>query len=153
MGQAYIGLACGYSRFTSGSSDRAPPRETSAIWALKFHTDDVVLTRIRSNESDWSICLTPRNGKQSGKQGDGKWNLALGYLSKVCQSCLMQLISCKLSPLGKSSFALYTFICGQNVFVNLPTGSGKSLIFPGVAKSRNARMLQCCNARNWKPEY
>ena len=33
--------------------------------------------------------------------------------------------------------------------VNLPTGSGKSLIF-GVTKSRNGRMLQCCNARKLK---
>ena len=51
--------------------------------------------------------------------------------------------SFKLSPLAKNGFGLYTFICGQNVFVNLPTGSGKSLIFPCVAKSRNAPMLQC----------
>ena len=43
-------VASVYSCFTSGSSDWAPPRETSVIWVLKFHTDYVFLTRIRSNE-------------------------------------------------------------------------------------------------------
>ena len=35
-----------------------------------------------------------------------------------------------VSSLKESQFqALYSFICGEEVFVNLPTGSGKSLIF------------------------
>ena len=134
-------VACGYSRFTSGSSDRAP-----RVKRLRFERDDVVLTRIRSNESDWSIYLTPRNSKAKRKARRRKAKSCLRIFFKSVS--MMFVASFKLSPLEKSSFGLYTFICGQNVFVNLPTGSGKSLIFPGVAKSRNARMLQCCNARN-----
>ena len=35
-----------------------------------------------------------------------------------------------VSSLKESQFqALYSFICGEEVFVNLPSGSGKSLIF------------------------
>ena len=97
----------------------SPPRETSVIWALKFHTDDVVLTKIRSNESDWSIYLTPRiNSKAKRKARRRKAKSCLEIFFKSVS--MMFVASFKLSPLEKSSFGLYT-----------------------VAKSRNAQMLQC----------
>ena len=83
------------------TSDRAPPRETSAIWALKFHTDHV-LTRIRSNESDRSIYLTPRNSKAKQKARRRKAESCLGIFFKSVS--MMFVASFKLSPLGKSSF-------------------------------------------------
>ena len=79
----------------------SPPRETSAIWALKFHTDDV-LTRIRSNESDRSIYLTPRNSKAKRKARRQKAKSCLGIFFK--SASMMFVASFKLSPFGKSSF-------------------------------------------------
>ena len=88
----------------------SPPRETSVIWALKFHTDDVVLTKIRSNESDWSIYLTPRiNSKAKRKARRRKAKSCLEIFFKSVS--MMFVASFKLSPLEKSSFGLYTFIC------------------------------------------
>ena len=78
-----------------------PPREASATWLLKFHTDDV-LTRIRSNESDRSIYLTPRNSKAKWKARRRKAESCLGIFFK--SASMMFVASFKLSPLGKSSF-------------------------------------------------
>ena len=45
--------------------------------------------------------------------------------------------------------ALYSFICGEEVFVNLPTGSGKSLIFQMVPLIHMC-MHENVSAIHWK---
>ena len=55
-----------------------------------------------------------------------------------------------VSSLKESQFqALYSFICGEEVFVNLPTGSGKSLIFQ-MAPLVHMRMHENVSAIHWK---
>ena len=55
-----------------------------------------------------------------------------------------------VSSLKESQFqALYSFICGEEVFVNLPTGSGKSLIFQ-MAPLVHMWMHENVSAIHWK---
>ena len=55
-----------------------------------------------------------------------------------------------VSSLKESQFqALYSFICGEEVFVNLPTGSGKSLIFQ-MAPLVHMWMHEHVSAIHWK---
>ena len=55
-----------------------------------------------------------------------------------------------VSSLKEGQFqALYSFICGEEVFVNLPTGSGKSLIFQ-MAPLVHMWMHENVSAIHWK---
>ena len=57
-----------------------------------------------------------------------------------------------VSSLKESQFqALYSFICGEEVFVNLPTGSGKSLIFQ-LAPLVHTWMHEHVSAIHWKKD-
>ena len=54
-----------------------------------------------------------------------------------------------VSSLKESQFqALYSFICGEEVFVNLPTGSGKSLIFSTRATRTHVDALSAGDLRH-----
>lgn len=47
--------------------------------------------------------------------------------------------------------ALYNFLCGRDVFVNKPTGSGKSIIFQ-MAPFAEMALAECDHTKAWKKE-
>ena len=58
--------------------------------------------------------------------------LSVGNFSALRSICLSN-VQCFIVNESQLQ-ALYGFICGEEVFVNLPTGSGKSLIFQVTLK-------------------
>ena len=71
---------------------------------------------------------------------------------KDFRRCVQEICSLFNISLQENQFqALYSFVCGEDVFVNLPTGFGKSLVFQ-MAPIVHLWMNKNVSAIHWKDD-